>query len=56
MNTRRVGLTLFLVVVTALATYGVVTNPDPRPVAEIGRAGQFVCAQPQDTGRHVAHR
>ena len=53
-STRRVGLTLFLVVVTALATYGVVTTPDPRPVAEIGRAGQFVCALPQDTGRFLA--
>ena len=54
MTTRRVGLTLFLLVVTALAAYGVVTTPDPRPVAEIGRAGQFVCALPQDTGRFLA--
>lgn len=51
---RRVGLTIFLVVTAALASYGVLSTPEPRSVAEIGSADQFVCALPQDVGGYLA--
>lgn len=53
MTGRHVGLTLFLVVTAALASYGVLTTPESRPVAEIGSADQFVCALPQDVGGYL---
>ncbi|MDQ1179493.1 hypothetical protein QE449_001407 [Rhodococcus sp. SORGH_AS303] len=51
---RHVGLALFLVVTVALASYGVLTTPEPRSVAEIGSADHFVCALPQDVGGYLA--
>ncbi|MDI9896490.1 hypothetical protein QM797_17330 [Rhodococcus sp. IEGM 1381] len=51
---RRVGLTIFLVVTAALASYGVLSTPESRSVAEIGSADQFVCALPQDVGGYLA--
>lgn len=51
---RRVGLTIFLLVTAALASYGVLSTPQPRSVAEIGSADQFVCALPQDVGGYLA--
>ncbi|WP_285185871.1 hypothetical protein [Rhodococcus sp. MEB041] len=54
MTGRHVGLALFLVVTVALASYGVLTTPDPRSVAEIGSADRFVCALPQDVGGYLA--
>lgn len=54
MTSRRAGLTIFLVVVAALASYGVLTTPESRPLAEIGVASQFVCALPYDVSGYVS--
>ncbi|MGV8873518.1 MAG: hypothetical protein ACOH2Q_13400 [Rhodococcus sp. (in: high G+C Gram-positive bacteria)] len=51
---RRVGLTIFLVVTAAFASYGVLSTPEPRSVAEIASYDQFVCALPQDVGGYLA--
>ncbi|MDJ0396554.1 hypothetical protein QMK17_24950 [Rhodococcus sp. G-MC3] len=51
---RRTGLTAFVVVLIALATYGILSTPKPRDVAAIGAVDAFVCALPQDVGGFLA--